>query len=139
GAPAVDVTLVSSSVLTARTPPGDAGPADLLVASEHGVGARAGAYLYFDPATRFGGTSGGRIADAGAVNVTVLNSYTGRGIPGAFATLSLATHGYSGLTDRNGQIVFSGPELAGPQTVTAAKEDFTSATIAAFDAENVTL
>lgn len=138
GLPAVDVRLVSASVLTARTPPGTVGPADLVVTSALGSASLPAAYLYFDPANRLGGTSGG--PSDGAVNVTVFSSADGRRVGGALVTL--ATSGptvYQGLTNENGQIVFSGPDLFGRQTVTAGKENHTTTSIVAFDAENVSL
>jgi hypothetical protein len=138
GAPAVDVSLVNASTLTARTPPGTVGPAVVAVTSDHGSTSVAGAYQYFDPVSRYGGTSGGPID--GALNLTVLDGWTGRRVPGAFATLS--GHGptrYQGLTDAQGQLVFSGADLRGRQTLTAAREGYSATSVFAFDAENLTV
>jgi hypothetical protein len=138
GAPAVDVSFVSAGILTARAPPGEPGVADVSVLGDGGSSTLRAAYTYFDPVSRWGGTSGPAIA--GAVNVTVLDAWTGRRIPGAFATLAkTGSSAYQGVTNARGQIVFSGPELAGRQVVTAVKEGYTAASIVDFDAENVTL
>jgi hypothetical protein len=138
GAPAVEVNIAGPSVLTARTPPGDVGLADVVMLGENGTAVLPGGYQYFDPSALYGGTWGDPVT--GSVNVTVLNGNDGHRVPGAFATLSTSgITAYQGITDANGQITFSGPDLHGRQVVTAAKEGFTAASIVSFDAENVTL
>jgi hypothetical protein len=138
GAPAVDVSLVNAGTITARTPPGTVGPAVVAVESDYDSTSMAGAYEYFDPRSRYGGTSGGPIE--GALNLTVLDGWTGRRLPGAFATLlSTGPTRYQGLTDEHGQLVFSGPDLRGRQTLTAAREGYSATSVLAFDAENLTV
>jgi hypothetical protein len=138
GAPAVEVRLVDPFTITARTPPGAVGRADVTVTGDRGAAFLPAAYEYFDPAVALGGTSGGTVR--GAVNVTVLHGASGERLPGAFTTLAVSGHSlYQGITNRMGQVVFSGPGLAGRQIVTAVKEGFSASTVVAFDAENVTL
>jgi hypothetical protein len=94
-------------------------------------------YEYFNPTSRFGGGSGGAVD--GAVNVSVYSNGGGP-IPGAFVMLS--TRGdtdYQGVTDENGLVTISGPDVLGPQTVTATAKDFSTATVEVIDAENVTV
>jgi hypothetical protein len=134
----VEVTFVDAATLTARTPPGAVGPADLVVLGGQGAAVLQAGYTYFDPTSVYGGTSGGRVI--GAVNVSVLDGATGDRLSGAFATLAVSgTTLYQGITDRNGQVVFSGPDLSGRQVATAAKEGYSASTVVAFDAENVTV
>jgi hypothetical protein len=138
GVPAVEVRAADAATLTARTPPGAVGPADVVVLGERGVAALSAAYTYFDPTSIFGGTAGGPVQ--GAVNVTVFDGATGGRVAGAFATLSVrGPTAYQGITDRNGQIVFSGPDLGGRQVLTAGKEGYSAATVVSFDAENITV
>ena len=91
-----------------------------------------------DPTTRYGGTWGHAIH--GKVNVTLLDSYEGEGVEGAFVMLRTepATP-YQGLTNADGQMVLSGPGLVGPVTVSAGKDLLETQTVAGFDADNVTL
>ena len=138
GSPAMDIFVSDQAYATARTPAGGAGTVDVSVSTNYGTATLRDAYRYFDPASYYGGTWGGPIR--GAVNVTVLAPGVG-GLAEAYVTLSTGDHPtpYSGLTDENGQITFSGPDVYGRQTVSAAAEGFEASSIVAFDAENVTL
>lgn len=92
----------------------------------------------FDPTAGFGGTHGGPIPEA--LNVTVLDATNRQPVDEAFVILwdELDTP-YQGLTDERGQITFSDPFFGEPQMVTAAKSQFTTASIVDFDARNATL
>ncbi len=119
------------------TPPHAPGEADLEVTAMGQSAMAPYTYLYFDPASRFGGVSGGPVD--GSVNVTVFASGGGP-IENAFVMLSTrADTPYQGWTDANGQITLSGPDVLGAQTTTATAAGFSSATIDTVDAENVTL
>ncbi len=127
GLPARDVTLVSEDELTLRTPSGFAGFADVEVQTQGVSRVAEGAFEYFDPALDPLWTSGGPID--GAVNITVYDNVTGFPLPGAYVMLGTnAAPTYSGFTDSNGQITFSGPDVLGPVTVTAARSDFLTET-----------
>lgn len=94
-------------------------------------------FAYFDPLNSFGGASGGDIE--GSVNITVL-ALGGGPVPGAFVMLSTrADTPYQGVTDQFGQVTLSGPDVLGAQTITATGVNFSSATVQAIDAENITV
>ncbi|AWV88243.1 IPT/TIG domain-containing protein [Bradymonas sediminis] len=144
---ATDVQRVDRNNLRLYTPPHDAGEAELRIEarstapgdSQETIRSATGPYPFefYNPANRFGGASGEEVA--GSVNVSVYAD-GGTPIPNAFVMLS--TRGdtqYQGFTDANGQLTLSGPHVLGPQTVTATARDFSSATIHAIDAENITL
>lgn len=139
GQAARDIRYVHPGLMTARAPSGFVGTADVIAGSSAGATQLDAAYEYFDPASRYSGTSGGPID--GALNVTVLNGSNGRPVPGAIATLSVngATSLYEGFTDARGQVVLSGANLLGRQTLTVTKETYSAASIVRFDAQNVTL
>jgi hypothetical protein len=162
GRPARDVVVVSDTVVTCRTPPGTIGPADVRVLGEETDVTSPGVYSYYTavdptngglggdpiggPGTRTdvcpdttGGTKDGD-PTAGTVNVTVLDWATSDPIEAAFVLLGteLSTT-YQGYTDARGMITFSGPDLSGRQTVSAAKDGYETTTIQAFDAVEVTI
>ncbi len=137
GVEATDVRVVSSVQVQVRTPAAsETGPVAVMVV---GDGADLGAnFTYFDPYLPGGGTWGGPARDA--LNVHVTNGFTGRGLEDAYVIVGDDPHTrFQGRTDRRGQITLSDVGLRGPLVVTVAKEAFTVATIAGFDARNVTL
>lgn len=147
GIEASNVQRVDRNNLRLYTPPHDAGEAELRVEarstapgeSQETTRSANAPYLFefFNPSSRFGGASGEAVS--GSVNVSVYADGGGP-IPNAFVMLS--TRGdtqYQGVTDENGQITLSGPDVLGPQTVTATARDYSSATLHAVDAENITL
>ena len=120
-----------------RTPPGQPGEVGLQVRADGQQAQGPYSFQYFDPASRFGGASGGAVD--GAVNVTVLDT-SGGPIPGAFVMLSTrADTRYQGTTDRAGQVTLSGPGLAGEQVVTATAAGYSSVTLQRVDARNITV
>ena len=119
-----EVRVLSDSLLRAVTPPGQSlGAVDLRlnIAQEQVLG--AGAFTYYDPGFRYGGSRGG--TPQGSMNVTVLNSW-GRLAPieGAQVVVggSNSEDRMTAVTDARGQATLSGPSLFGPQTVTVYKE-----------------
>ncbi|MBI5485984.1 MAG: IPT/TIG domain-containing protein [Deltaproteobacteria bacterium] len=162
GHAASDVTVVSAETITCRTPSGSIGPADVTVRGAVTDMTARGIYGYFSstdptsgglggdpiggPGTRDevcpgeGGGAKGGWKSVGTLNVTVLNWMTMDPVEEAFVMLGTdAGTTYQGLTDVRGMIVFSGPDLSGRQTVTAAKDGFESTTIERFDATDVTI
>ncbi|MBW2263882.1 MAG: IPT/TIG domain-containing protein [Deltaproteobacteria bacterium] len=141
GREAVEVDVVSGTSITCRTPQGTVGPANVTVTGsdpyeEYEV---REAYTYYNHADPINGGLGGGPID-GTVNVTVLDYYTEEPIVAAFAILGISGDtSYQGLTDIHGQITFSGPDLTGRQSVTAAKEEYQTTTIEEFDAADVTI
>lgn len=135
--PAVEV--LDSQTLAARTPPSTiTGLVDVEVTN--GVDdtvTAADRFNYFNPGARFGGTWGGSIQ--GAVNVTVYSRELGA-LPSAFVMLSTrADTSYQGLTNTDGMVTLSGPDVYGEQTITAVAAGHSSATVQRADAENVTI
>ena len=139
GVPATAVTVQNAQRLTGFAPPGIAGDADVTVRTPAADYRADRAYSYFTTGDPFaGGMSGGPLA--GTLNVVVLDQNTKNGIPGAFVAVGDPnTTAYRGTTDALGQITFSGPDLTGPQTVTAWAADHEVGSFHCFDAANLTL
>lgn len=136
-----DVTVVSATRITCRTPPLSAGTVDVsVVRAEDGTTTTAvGAYTYYDSSDPYsGGLGGGPIT--GSINVTVIDAYTGLYVPDAFAILGedLATE-HQGFTDVMGGVTFSGPDLMGQQTIHVSKHCYERTSFVAFDAQDVTV
>jgi hypothetical protein len=139
--PCTDLTVVSETTMTCRTPPMAAGSVPVTI--NYGDGADPitvdDAYTYYDSTDPFaGGLGGGPIS--GTLNVTVLNSGNGAPVPDAFVIVGedLDTP-YQNLTDVRGQVTFSGPDLMGPLTIHAAKFCFEKTSVVSFDATDVTI
>jgi hypothetical protein len=139
--PCNEVTVVSETTITCRTPPMAAGSVDVTIlrASDASELVLSDGYTYYDSTDPFGGGLGGGPI-AGTLNVTVLNAGNGAPVDEAFVIVGedVATP-YQGLTDLNGQITFSGDDLLGPVMVTAAKFCFEKTSIVSFDATDVTI
>lgn len=135
-----DVTIVSETRITCRTPPMAAGTVDVTVVKPDMTEVVApDAFTYYDTSDPFGGGLGGGPI-SGSINVTAYNAYTGEPIPDAFVIVGedLATP-YQGLTDLLGQIAFSGEDLTGRQTIHVAKHCFEKTSVVSFDASDVTV
>ena len=137
GQPSPTVRRVDGNNLYVYSPPGVVG--DAVVAVKAGAQTAQGPYPYnyFDPVARFGGASGGDIN--GAVNVSVY-ARGGQALPGAFVMLSTRPDTqYQGVTNASGQVTLSGPNVLGAQSVTATAVGYSTATVQAVDAENLTV
>ncbi len=136
--PATDVTILDSATVTARTPAHIEGYVPVSVQIDEDAPVEADfRFLYYDPLSITGGSWGDEIV--GAVNVTVLSD-GGTPLPDAYVQLSVRADAlYSGTTDANGQVTLSGPDLSGAQTVTATRLGFSSSTVQAVNAENITV
>ena len=132
---ASDVEVIDDATIHLRSPRGDVGNV-MLDAGD--AGRLAMAYTYFDPTANYGGTGSGPIPEA--LNVTVLDLQTREPIEEAFVILwdDLGTP-FKGLTDDRGQIVFSDVQFGPEQMVTAAKDQYTTASVVDFDARDATL
>ena len=137
--PALSVSVLDSQTLAVRTPPHASGPVTVAVARADGS-ERAEAphpFRYYNPGARFGGAWGSEIERA--VNVTVYSDVDGP-LEGAFVMLSTNQGSpYTGLTDVNGMIILSGPDILGEQTVTATASGHSTGTVTRVDAENITI
>jgi len=130
-----DVTIVDDAEIRFTAPQGDLGA---VTVQAQGLGVLAMSFERFDPTVSYGGAWGGPMSEA--LNVTVLDMFTGEPVEGAFVTLwDDASTPYQGLTDANGEVSLSGPKMRAPQMVTAAKALYTTASIVDFDARNATL
>lgn len=133
---ATDIVVINSSLLTLRTPPGDVGSADVRVLTQGVEINNPDFFTYFDPADLTYWTSGGPIN--GAVNVTVMAD--GLPLKGAFVMIGAdPSTTYQGVTDANGQITLSGPDILGPQSVHAAKPGCASFSWIETNAQNLTM
>ena len=130
-----DVEIVDDAELRFHAP---AGPVGIVSVDVGELGLMAMSYERFDPTITYGGTWGGPMREA--LNVTVLDMYTGAPVEGAFVTLwDESDTPYQGLTDEKGEITLSAPQMRAPQMATASKELYTTASVVDFDAKNVTL
>lgn len=143
GAAGSAVQILDAQTLAVRTPEHGPGPVDVTVTRGADAATAPEQYTYFNPGSRFGGSWGGPIQ--GAVNVSVYQS-GGSPIPNAHVQLSTrADSVYTGVTDQNGLVTLSGPDVYGEQTVTAVGpviEDgpsYSSATVQRVNAENITI
>ena len=136
--PATHVTRVSSTLITAKTPPGPVGAADVTVTTANGQATLTDGFTYFDPVALYGGTWGPKVQ--GAVNVTVLDAGTGEPVADGFVMLRVDPDTpYQGYTNPLGQITFSGPDVLGEQMVSASKANYESASVIEFNATNITI
>lgn len=139
--PCVDVDVVSETRITCRTPPMAAGTVSVSVrrASDASETVAVDAYTYFDSSDpNAGGLGGGPIR--GSINVTVIDAMMGVPVADAYAILGEdLTTTHQGLTNVSGQITFSGPDLAGEQTIHVAKHCYQRTSVVAFDATDVTV
>lgn len=138
GKPAAGLVVLNSGLAEGRTPPRSAGPVAVDVVFGKDVETLLDGFTYYNPINPHGGTWG--LGVGGTLNVTVLDIYSLSPIPGA--TVILGEEGQSNqkaVTDATGQVVFSGPDVVAPVTVSASKAAFSASSIVSFDAENATL
>ncbi len=137
GEAASSVETLDAQTLAVRTPPHPTASVDVVVTRGSDSVTADEQYTYFNPGSRFGGSWGGPIQ--GAVNVSVFQM-GGSAIAGAHVQLSTRNDSiYQGITDQNGMITLSGPDVYGEQTVTAVAAEFSSATVQRVNAENITI
>lgn len=139
--PCDDVTIVSETRITCRTPPMAAGTVDVTITdgTDSTEISAPDAYTYYDSSDPFsGGLGGGPINNA--INLTVIDATTGNPVPDAYAIVGedLGTE-HQGLTDSLGQITFSGPDVMAPATIHVAKFCYEKTSVIAFDASDVTV
>jgi hypothetical protein len=139
--PCTDVTVVSETRITCRTPPMAAGTVDVTVrrAADASETTAVSAYTYYETADPFGGGLGGGPI-TGSINLTAIDAMTGLPVADAFAIVGedLSTV-HQGLTNVMGQITFSGPDLRGTQTIHVAKHCYERTSVVSFDASDVTV
>lgn len=135
--PATGLRRLDSHNLSLYSPPNPTGDAQLRVKNAQAQANGPYPFEYFNPASRFGGATGTPIN--GAVNVSVFD-LGGSPIPNAFVMLSTRPDTrYQGLTNEIGLVTLSGAEVLGAQSVTATAAGYSTATVQAVDAENITI
>ena len=139
GVAAAGVTVLGAEALTAYTPPGTAGDANVVVTTATATYRADRGYTYYLTGDPFaGGMSGGPIA--GALNVVVTDAYSGDGVAGAFVAVGDPnTTPWKGAADALGQITFSGTGLVGPVSVVTTAPGYEVASFDCFDATNLTV
>lgn len=138
GRAAAEVTVLSDSVLTARTPLGNPGLVDMTATLGSESALAEHAYTYFDPTAIVGGARGGPIQ--GAVYVTAMDAMTGFPIPNLIAWVGTdGTPVAAGVTNLLGQATISGPDVFGPQTVTVGGYGYSQATFVDVDATELSV
>ena len=142
GKQANSVEVLDSGRIRLKTPAHAPGPVavDVVLGEQHDT--LLDGYSYFSPANPRGGTYGE--PTEGTLNVTVLNIYSLQPIENAWVQLgepgSSQFAAYPpALTNADGQVVFSGPDIAPPLTVSAAKQEFSASSIVHFGVANATV
>lgn len=135
---ALDIQLIDPFNLALRTPAHSAG--NTTITAQNSAADQVSSpepYTYYNPGSPAGGAWGNPID--GAVNVLVYST-SGQAVEGAFVMLSTnAQTPYAGLTDTNGMITLSGPDVYGEQTITATAAEHSSTTVQRVNAENITI
>lgn len=133
-----DLKVESGSIVSMRTKPFDTGVVDVDVLMPSGAFTFKSGYNYYDPRIITGGAWGGPID--GSVNVGVLNISSGQPVPGFVVQLGVDNDiRYTGITDENGLVTISGPEIRGEYTVTGGREEYEFVTYMELNARNVTM
>lgn len=129
---------VSPAELHVRSPQLEVDVHDASVSSDGKTVRLEDAVTVYNPRGARGGVWGGPIDES--LHVTV-RGYSGYGaVPGAFVLLERdGGSSMTGLTNDNGQVTLSEPDLVGPVTVTASKAGFTAHSVVHFDGRNVTI
>ncbi|MEE2903299.1 MAG: IPT/TIG domain-containing protein [Myxococcota bacterium] len=132
------LTVENGSIVSFRTKPADTGAVDVDVVMPKGLFTFKSGFNYYDPRIVTGGAWGGPID--GSVNVGVLDIGSGRPLAGFVVQLGVDNDvRYTGVTDENGLVTISAPEIAGEYTVTAGREEYEFVTYMELNARNVTM
>jgi len=141
GKPGMALSVVSPTVATLKTPPGDPGPVVVTVEAAGKGDTLIDGFTYYAPKNPQGGTWGP--PTSGTLNVSVLDIYTLQGLPEAHVVVYSPGNPvypkFKGQTDAAGQVVFSDPSLSAPLTISATKQSYTASSIVSYDAENATV
>jgi hypothetical protein len=138
-----ELELVTPSSLRCKAPPGEVGSTDVTLRIAEGAALHEleadDAFEYVDLTdTDQGGLGGGPIE--GTLNVTVVDSFVGLAVGGAFVLVGDDVGGeHQDVTDTRGRVTFSGDDLQGPVTVHVAANCMERTSVVSFDARNVTI
>lgn len=128
---------LGASLLAARTPPHEEGPAEvgLTGCGDGWVGGRT--FNYVDPTRLPGGVHGGTMD--GVLNVAVVEAGTGAPIEGATVMVDIREDSpFVASTDASGAVTFTDDRLRGPHSVTAFAPERSAETYQNVDVRNVT-
>ncbi len=134
------VELVDEGQVFARTPNSRPGWVSLTARTDDDRSILPLAFEYFDPGSQYGGIWGEPIVNS--INITVVDQMTGQVLPDSSVVvqgLSDARGRWTGVTNANGQLTISDPELSLPVAATAAHEGYTTTTFERITNENATL
>jgi hypothetical protein len=139
GVPLVDTSFQSDEAITGILPAGAEGYVDVVASDGLSTDAILQGFLYFDPASTYGGVWGDAID--GAVNVTVIDASTGDRIAGAVVLgFSLSDELLANdITNENGQVTLSNPSIRPPLNITVAADGFEANSVEDVEVENVTV
>lgn len=127
----------NGSVISVRTNPAPPGTVDVDVTQDADTVTIVDAYTFFNPRLLTGGAWGGEIE--GAVNVAVAD-FGGNPLTGVVVQLGFdANPAYRAITDENGLATISGPDIRGPQTITAGQTETEFVTFTELNSENLTI
>ena len=134
-----DVEVISPSVVKAKTPPGNPGPADLVMSTAGGDKTITAAYTYYQSANlKTGGMGGGKLA--GTLTVDVLDWLYRSPVVGAKVLVQKGrTFSMSKTTGLTGTVVFSSSRLTDAVSVTAAMKGYEATSMISFNARDVTI
>jgi hypothetical protein len=139
GAPLTEVKVISASVLQGRTPAGAVGPVDLTIVAEgkeHVVREAFAYYASTDP--KSGGLGGGPIE--GALTISVLDWMSRQPLPGAKVIVQQGrAFTLTASANAQGIALFTGSDLRGPVTISAAAENHATSSLVNLDARDVTI
>ena len=132
--------LVIIDELNARgvTPSSEVGTVDIIARTPLTRGIIEAGFEYFDPTSQFGGVWGDQLVNS--MNITVING--GSGAPEPEVQILLITDELltlEGVTNVEGRVTLSHPNLRGPANITAAKEGFEVTTLEDVEVENTTI
>lgn len=133
-----EVVIVDEFNARGITPEATAGSVDVIARTTFTQGLIEAGYEYFDPTSQYGGVWGDTVQNS--MNVTVING--GSGMPEPEVQVLLITESLltlEGVTDAEGQVTLSHPNLNAPANITAAKEGFEVTTMEDVEVENITI
>jgi hypothetical protein len=136
--PLTELVVVNEQLARGVTSSAEVGTVDVLAYTELTRSYLEGGFEYFDPTSQLGGVWGDDLINS--MNVTVING--GSGMPEPEVQVLLITDTLltlEGVTNGEGRVTLSHPNLRGPANITAAKEGFEVTTIENVSVENTTI
>ena len=133
-----DLVIIDGLNARGVTPSSEVGSFDVIARTSLTRGIIESGFEYFDPTSQYGGVWGDPIVTS--MNITVING--GSNAPEPDVQVLLITETLltlEGVTNAEGRVTLSHPNLRGPANITAAKEGFEVTTIEDVNVENTTI